>query len=240
MSNKFIKTFESFKMNEAFATPDGKPVSQKDIVNAITFAMSSSRGEFDKFSDQISKMQKDEKTVKTLFDTYRPVSMLAAPAFMWMINKIYNSLVENEYQMFNIQIINRIGGAVDLRDANVAVGQVPAGGSVFVTSGPYKYQNSTGYYYERQNQLEKGKSVDLEIVLTPTHWEMDPKSKDGDKVFGKLIKDKSSFDLYSGYFEGERFFFKLYRFKAPKTTIKPITKEEGSKEDQGEEVKKAA
>ena len=234
---KHINSFESFKMFEAFQTEDGKMVSQKDIVNGILFALQSCEGKFEKFREQLSRVQKDEKVIKQLFDTYRPASQLTAKAFIWMINKIYCGLVKNEYRRFNIQVINRLGVNVVLKDEQTTVGQIAAGGTRFIESGPYRYNNSPGFYYNTGNTLKElsNNPVDLEIVITPNHWEMDAKSQEGTKILEALLRDKTSFDLYSGYYEADKFFFKLYKFKAPKAQIKPLEgepkKEEAKKEE---------
>jgi len=142
-------------MFEAFQTEDGKMVSQKDIVNGILFALQSCEGKFEKFREQLSRVQKDEKVIKQLFDTYRPASQLTAKAFIWMINKIYCGLVKNEYRRFNIQVINRLGVNVVLKDEQTTVGQIAAGGTRFIESGPYRYNNSPGFYYNTGNTLKE-------------------------------------------------------------------------------------
>jgi hypothetical protein len=155
-----------------------------------------------------------------------------------MINKIYCDLVKNEYRRFNIQVINRLGVNVVLKDEQTTVGQIAAGGTRFIESGPYTYNNTSGYYYNTGNTLKEvsNNPVDLEIVITPNHWEMDAKSQEGTKLLETLLRDKTSFDLYSGYYEGDKFFFKLYKFKAPKAQIKPLEGEPKKEETKKEET----
>jgi len=181
-------------MFEAFQTEDGKMVSQKDIVNGILFALQSCEGKFEKFREQLSRVQKDEKVIKQLFDTYRPASQLTAKAFIWMINKIYCGLVKNEYRRFNIQVINRLGVNVVLKDEQTTVGQIAAGGTRFITNMATKF--NARYWVKESNGNRSLQNVEI-------NWPVN--------------KDRSTL-----YYEGDKFFFKLYKFKAPKAQIKPL------------------
>jgi hypothetical protein len=251
---RHIHNFESFlnenfseALLEKFTDANGNPVDQKDIVKKIHDALIFSQGKYEKFVDAMSSQKEikgpglnpwkteyesvpitDEKTLKMLFDTYRPVSMLNENNFTWLINQIYGLVNNtNEVPIFNVKVTNRVGVEVHLRDKedNVHVANLKNGQSCIIDGGPYTYRYTKGYYYNSEDDVKKlgvgrDKPIDLEIVINPNLWTLDAMTSKGTKVMEKVLNNRKAFDTYSGWYEGDKFCFILFKFKAPEQKLK--------------------
>lgn len=240
---------ESLNLSEKFVDAEGKNMDQQSIVKRVHDAMIWSKGDFNKFKETMSSKKEikgpgitqwkvdyedvpitDEKTLKNLFDNYRPVSMLNEKAFVWMINQIYSVLVNNKYvgeEIFNTKVINNLGVNVHLRDKDldIHVAELQNGKSCIIDSGPFTYRYNKGYYYNSAEDVKdlavgRNKPIDLEIVIRPHMWTLEAKTSKGTKVMEKLLNNRKAFDTYSGWYEGDKFCFILYKFKAPQAQIK--------------------
>jgi hypothetical protein len=252
---KRIHTFESFlnenfsqALLEKFMDANGKPMDQKVIVKMIHDALVYSQGKYEKFAEAMSSNKEikapgmdpwkveyekvpvtDEKTLKTIFDTYRPVSILNENGFTWFINQVYGLVNTKEAAIFNVKITNRVGVEVHLKDKaeNVHVANLKNGQSCVIDGGPYSYNNTKGYYYNSAEDVKKlgigrDKPIDLDIVITPNLWTIEAMTSNGTKVLEKVLNNRKAFDTYSGWYEGDKFCFILFKFKAPTQKLEPM------------------
>jgi hypothetical protein len=261
---KYLKLYESFKMNESFVDAKGNPMDQKEIVKQTHDALIYSKGDFNKFKELMSSEKQiqgqgldpwkvhyekspitDEKTLKTLFDTYRPVAGLNENAFIWLINKFYGLANEKfgngNYADFVTSVKNSHHANLSLRSSdNVSAGALNVGQTRFILNGPFSYRYQKGYYYQTE---DSAKTTDISIVIYPNLWTIEPKTSKGTEIMKTVLNDRKAFDTYSGWYTGEIFNFILYKYKAPKTEIKPVQAKEGEKQPKEpgakpEEVKK--
>jgi len=242
-------------LNEAFVDSKGNPMDQKDIVKQTHDALVISKGnnnqyDFEKFKSAMTSTKQiqgpgldpwkvhyeqspitDEKTLKKLFDSYRPVAELNASAFIWLINKIYdlaNEKFGNDYYAdFVISVKNQHHFDIQLKsNDNVSAGNLNQGQTKFITAGPFAYRYQKGLYYDTK---DSAKTTDISIVINPNLWTLEAKTPNGQQIMKTVLNDRKAFDTYSGWYTGEVFNFILYKFKAPKTEVKPVEKKEGDK-----------
>ena len=278
---KYLKLYKSFSVNEAFKDANGNMIDQRNLVLKMlnAFEVSIFKGnkgidnpDFEAFKNAMSDSKQvaknpfggtewenvpitDEKTIKTLFDTYRPVGAKLGPdAFVWMINQLYSiaSQVTGKQQGYGFitQIINNVGSNVELKSNDISVTSLTNGESTYIDGGPFGYNNSKGGYYHNCDDLSKcfggsernyeDAKVDISITVGGRIWKMEAKTDRGTKVLEKLLNIRNAFDTYSGWYEGDTFMFALYKYKAPKQQPEVGKAPEGvkSEEEQSKEPQK--
>jgi len=234
---------ESLQLNEKFVDANGNTMDQKDIVKRVHDALIWSKGDYETFKKGMSSTKEikgpgitawkteyesvpitDEKVIKKMFDTYRPVSMLNEKAFGWLIDRVYE-IVNGPKRMpnaFNVSVKNQLSFKVALQ----GISELAPGKITFIDSGPFAYKHSQGWYYNTADSVKdlgigRDKPVNLEIVIMQNLWTLEAKTPEGTKVLEKLLNNRKAFDTYSGWYEGDKFCFILYKFDAPKPQLKP-------------------
>ena len=245
---KYIKLFENFSLNEKFLDSEDNPMDQKDVVKRTHDALVMAKGDFNKFKEFMSSKKQiqgpgldpwkehyenspitDDKMLKTLFDTYKPVSGLNENSFIWLINKIYNLANEkygnNYYADFVTSVKNSHHQNLLLKSSDeVSAGQVDVGKTTFIKSGPFGYRYTKGSYYDTKDSAE---TTDISIVVYSNFWNIEAKTPKGQTILDKILNDRKAFDTYSGWYTGDVFTFILYKYKAPKVEIKQVKSKPG-------------
>lgn len=236
----FIKGLINYKLNEAFKDSEGNLMNQQAIVRTIYEALVSSGGNYDKFASLMTNSKKvnqggismfspdsskeqyektpitSEETLKELFDTYRPVSVLGPAAFVWMIGSVYDLVNKGDrYSYFYTKIISQLNVQVDLIDneKNISVCKdLKPGDYRIIDSGPFSYRNTNGFYYNTVDKdSRKPVETDIEIVIQSSWWTLEGKTERGKEILEELLSNPQAFDVYSGWYQNDRFFFALYK-----------------------------
>jgi hypothetical protein len=156
------------------------------------------------------------ETLKELFDTYRPVSSLGPAAFVWMIGRIYDLInKEDKYPYFYTKIISQLNVKVDLidKEKNIsACKDLKPGDYCIIDSGPFSYRTTNGFYYNTVDKdSRKPVETDIEIVVQSSWWTLEGKTERGKEILEELLSNPQAFDVYSGWYQKDKFFFALYK-----------------------------